>query len=28
VEALMSAGAIEDAMTLVACLRWLNLSRR
>lgn len=28
VEALLSSGAIEDAMTLVACLRWLNLSRR
>lgn len=28
VEALMSSGAIEDAMTQVACLRWLALSRR
>ncbi len=28
IEALLSSGAIEDAMTQVACLRWLRLSRR
>jgi len=28
IESLLSSGAIEDAMTQVACLRWLSLSRR